>query len=179
MIYSIFNDPNITSFIQIKIWFQNRRTKWKKHETSNGNATPTSSTTASSPGSSKGGEVDTENDLDDDRKTPLSSNPEPGIFDNKAGAAPGGELDSTRSPAERGAGSRTSPSMSSLDQQERVKSLIIKPGVGVVNFSGTFGGEKLPPDHLLLDMFPNIGPLISRWELDNFKKLLKQKLYNL
>jgi hypothetical protein len=26
-----------------------------------------------------------------------------------------------------------------------------------------------PPDHLLLDMSPNIGPLISRWELDKFK----------
>ncbi len=28
----------------------------------------------------------------------------------------------------------------------------------------------LPPDHLLLDSAPNIGPLISRWELDKFKK---------
>jgi hypothetical protein len=27
----------------------------------------------------------------------------------------------------------------------------------------------LPPDHLLLDRSPNIGPLISRWELDKFK----------
>ncbi len=25
------------------------------------------------------------------------------------------------------------------------------------------------PDHLLLDSAPNIGPLISRWELDKFK----------
>jgi hypothetical protein len=28
---------------------------------------------------------------------------------------------------------------------------------------------NIPPDHLLLDRSPNIGPLISRWELDNFK----------
>ncbi len=28
---------------------------------------------------------------------------------------------------------------------------------------------RIPPDHLLLDRYPNIGPLISRWELDNFK----------
>jgi hypothetical protein len=27
----------------------------------------------------------------------------------------------------------------------------------------------LPPNHLLLDGSPNIGPLISRWELDKFK----------
>jgi hypothetical protein len=26
----------------------------------------------------------------------------------------------------------------------------------------------MPPDYLLLDSFPNIGPLISRWELDKF-----------
>jgi hypothetical protein len=26
-----------------------------------------------------------------------------------------------------------------------------------------------PPDHLLLDSVPKIGPLISRWELDKFK----------
>ncbi len=29
--------------------------------------------------------------------------------------------------------------------------------------------SKLPPDHLLLDSAPNIGPLISCWELDKFK----------
>ncbi len=28
---------------------------------------------------------------------------------------------------------------------------------------------EIPPDHLSLDMSPNIGPLISRWELDKFK----------
>jgi hypothetical protein len=28
---------------------------------------------------------------------------------------------------------------------------------------------KIPHDHLLLDSVPNIGPLISRWELDEFK----------
>jgi hypothetical protein len=27
----------------------------------------------------------------------------------------------------------------------------------------------VPPDHLLLDRSPNIGPLISCWELDKFK----------
>jgi hypothetical protein len=29
--------------------------------------------------------------------------------------------------------------------------------------------HTLPPDHLLLDSVPNIGPLISRWELGNLK----------
>jgi hypothetical protein len=29
--------------------------------------------------------------------------------------------------------------------------------------------KSLLPDHLLLDRSPNIGPLISRWELDKFK----------
>ncbi len=29
--------------------------------------------------------------------------------------------------------------------------------------------SQLPPNHLLLDRSPNIGPLISRWELDKFK----------
>jgi hypothetical protein len=29
--------------------------------------------------------------------------------------------------------------------------------------------KVLPHDHLLLDSAPNIGPLISRWELDKFK----------
>ncbi len=28
---------------------------------------------------------------------------------------------------------------------------------------------KLPPDHLLLDSVPNLGPLISRWEINKFK----------
>ncbi len=28
----------------------------------------------------------------------------------------------------------------------------------------------IPPVHLLLDRYPNIGALISRWELDKFKK---------
>jgi hypothetical protein len=34
----------------------------------------------------------------------------------------------------------------------------------------------LLPDHPLLDMSPNIGPLISRSELGQIQKLLKQKL---
>jgi hypothetical protein len=50
----------------------------------------------------------------------------------------------------------------------------------------------VPHDYLLLDSAPNIGPLISRWELDEFKnswnnsfrtfkiqKLLYQQLSNL
>jgi hypothetical protein len=32
----------------------------------------------------------------------------------------------------------------------------------------------LPHDHLLLDSAPNIGPLISRWELDKFKNCLNK-----
>jgi tetratricopeptide (TPR) repeat protein len=28
---------------------------------------------------------------------------------------------------------------------------------------------RIPPDHLLLDRSPNIGPLLSRWELNKFK----------
>jgi hypothetical protein len=27
----------------------------------------------------------------------------------------------------------------------------------------------IPPDHLLLDGAPNLGPLISRWEINKFK----------
>jgi hypothetical protein len=27
----------------------------------------------------------------------------------------------------------------------------------------------IPPIHLLLDSAPNVGPLISRWEIDKFK----------
>ncbi len=27
----------------------------------------------------------------------------------------------------------------------------------------------LPPDHLLLDSAPNLGPLITRWEINKFK----------
>jgi hypothetical protein len=33
----------------------------------------------------------------------------------------------------------------------------------------------LPPDHLLLDIAPNLGPLISRWEINQVRKLLIQK----
>jgi hypothetical protein len=29
--------------------------------------------------------------------------------------------------------------------------------------------EAMPPDHLLLDRSPDIGLLISLWELDKFK----------
>ncbi len=34
----------------------------------------------------------------------------------------------------------------------------------------------LPSDHLLLDRPPNIGPLMSRWELDKFKNCWKKAL---
>ncbi len=36
----------------------------------------------------------------------------------------------------------------------------------------------LPPDHLLLDSAPNIGPLISRWELDKFKNCWNKSFIN-
>jgi hypothetical protein len=29
--------------------------------------------------------------------------------------------------------------------------------------------EEVPPDHLLLDNAPNLGPLISRWEINKFE----------
>ncbi len=29
--------------------------------------------------------------------------------------------------------------------------------------------EQIPPDHLLLDSVPNLGPLISRWEINKFE----------
>jgi hypothetical protein len=41
--------------------------------------------------------------------------------------------------------------------------------------AGIDGIGWLPPDHVFLDSAPDLGPLISRWELDKFKKLLKQK----
>ncbi len=34
----------------------------------------------------------------------------------------------------------------------------------------------IPPDHLLLDRSPNIGPLISRWELDKFQNCWNKSL---
>jgi hypothetical protein len=34
--------------------------------------------------------------------------------------------------------------------------------------------QGLPHDHLLLDSAPNIGPLISRWELDKYKNCWKK-----
>ncbi len=36
----------------------------------------------------------------------------------------------------------------------------------------------VPPDHLLLDSFPNLGPLVSRWEINKFKKLPIQKCHD-
>ncbi len=35
--------------------------------------------------------------------------------------------------------------------------------------------SEYTPDHLLLDSVPNIGPLISRWELDKFKNCLNKR----
>ncbi len=35
----------------------------------------------------------------------------------------------------------------------------------------------LPPNHLLLDRSPNIGPLISSWELDKFKNCWNNKRF--
>ncbi len=29
--------------------------------------------------------------------------------------------------------------------------------------------KELPRDHLLLDSAPNLGPLISRWEINKFE----------
>ncbi len=55
-----------------------------------------------------------------------------------------------------------------INEQIREKGL--PDGVSLANRSR----EEVPflpstPDHLLLDRSPNIGPLISRWELDIFK----------
>ncbi len=57
-----------------------------------------------------------------------------------------------------------------------------------VNFAEPKDSRRVPPDHLLLDSAPNIGPL-TRWELDKFKncwyksvrilKLLFQQFLNL
>ncbi len=45
--------------------------------------------------------------------------------------------------------------------------LLVKLHKKQLNFLGIFYNS--PPDHLLLDRSPNIGPLISSWELDKFK----------
>jgi hypothetical protein len=36
--------------------------------------------------------------------------------------------------------------------------------------------HMVPPDHLLLDSAPTIGPLVSRWELDKFKNYWNKSL---
>jgi hypothetical protein len=46
--------------------------------------------------------------------------------------------------------------------RENVRRLLLK-----VTFPLTLG--LVPPDHLLMDRSPNIGPLISRWEFNEFK----------
>ncbi len=35
--------------------------------------------------------------------------------------------------------------------------------------SKKWSSASVPPDHLLLDSAPNLGPLISRWKMNNFK----------
>ncbi len=47
-------------------------------------------------------------------------------------------------------------------------SLLPNPFFSLCHLFWTFH-ETLPPDHLLLDSAPNLGKLISRWELDKFK----------
>jgi hypothetical protein len=37
----------------------------------------------------------------------------------------------------------------------------------IYSFNSVF--PDVPPDHLLLDNAPNIGPLISRWEINKFE----------
>jgi hypothetical protein len=37
------------------------------------------------------------------------------------------------------------------------------------NFDNESLGHWVPPDHLLLDSAPNVGPLISRWEINKFE----------
>jgi hypothetical protein len=34
----------------------------------------------------------------------------------------------------------------------------------------------IPPDHLLLDSAPNLGPLISRWEINKFENCLYKSI---
>jgi hypothetical protein len=36
----------------------------------------------------------------------------------------------------------------------------------------------IPPDHLLLDSAPNLGPLISHWEIYKFKNCLYKSVRN-
>jgi hypothetical protein len=38
-----------------------------------------------------------------------------------------------------------------------------------MNISAGIEDLQVPPDHLLFDSAPNIGPIISCWELDKFK----------
>jgi hypothetical protein len=35
--------------------------------------------------------------------------------------------------------------------------------------SNAYFNSYIPPDHLLFDIDPNLGPLISRWEINKFK----------
>jgi hypothetical protein len=62
-----------------------------------------------------------------------------------------------------------------VDELSLSRSDVVQQNASVIATSR----NELPPDHLLLDRSPYIGPLISRWKLHKFKKFLKQKLYNL
>jgi hypothetical protein len=42
--------------------------------------------------------------------------------------------------------------------------LNLKIAIVITNFT-----QVIPPDHILLDSAPNIGPLISRWEIIKFE----------
>ncbi len=48
-------------------------------------------------------------------------------------------------------------------------SMIYSPLENQIWSQSSWTFTALPPDHLLLDSAPNIGPLISLWELDKFK----------
>ncbi len=45
---------------------------------------------------------------------------------------------------------------------------------GIPPYFPLFNSGCIPHDHLLLDSAPDIGPLISRWELDKFKNCLNK-----
>ncbi len=47
--------------------------------------------------------------------------------------------------------------------------LALSDDTGVILFVINGGSARLPPDHLLLDRSPNLGPHISRWEINKFE----------
>ncbi len=48
------------------------------------------------------------------------------------------------------------------------KSTVKDPNFGPHGIFEALLASSVPPDHLLLDSAPNIGPLISFWKLDKF-----------